>query len=200
MRAPLALPRFPGAPKLAPSYVELDGAQKLSSLLRNTHFVEFPTIEVWEQGVFRGTIIDATGKVESVIEEEAVLPARKRRRVNVKAGKKVMKGLLGGYGSDSGAEEEEEEEKNMLAVLGGYAGSDEEGEEEPVKQEDSALSVGQKMALENEEDTDEVDIKEDLEVDYRALLNSIQATPTGNLAEEISDDEADWANSEEEDV
>lgn len=65
---------------------------------------------------------------------------RKRRKVDVKAGKKAIEGLLGGYGSDSDEEMEEgqidapRDEKDIkesgLSLLGGYGASDDDGEAE----------------------------------------------------------------------
>ncbi|KAJ7716639.1 hypothetical protein B0H14DRAFT_3632132 [Mycena olivaceomarginata] len=41
-------------------YYRLDCAKSLAELLRHTQFVEFPTIEVWEE--FRGTVVDAAAR------------------------------------------------------------------------------------------------------------------------------------------
>jgi hypothetical protein len=112
-----------------PAYYSFDPSQPLLNLLRHTHFVEFPTIEVWEE--FQGIIVDAQGVVRQLEDERQP----KRRKLNTKAGRLAINGLLGGYGS-----EEEDEAPNMLAALNnhvesgddddGLNGSDDEGEVE----------------------------------------------------------------------
>jgi len=113
-----------------PAYYSFDPSQPLINLLRHTHFVEFPTIEVWEE--FQGIIVDAQGVVRQSEDERQP----KRRKLNPKAGRLAINGLLGEYGS-----EEEEQAPNMLAALDNYAesgdddddelnGSDDEGEVE----------------------------------------------------------------------
>ncbi|KAF8165036.1 hypothetical protein B0H34DRAFT_687517 [Crassisporium funariophilum] len=100
------------------AYYSFDPMQTLALLLRHTHFVEFPTIEIWED--FQGTVIDSKGIVTQPVEERHP----KRRRMNAEAGKLAIKGLLGEYGSD---DEDREEPGNVLTSLGNYVGSDEEG-------------------------------------------------------------------------
>lgn len=162
------------------SYWQLDSSQKLSALLRDKHFVEFPTIEVWHEGAFRGTIVDSRGAIERVIEEER---RPKRRRLDVQAGKKAIKGLLGGYGSES-EQDEEGEESNVLSMLGGYAGSD---------NEDSPAVAGAE-----EEDITELLDEEDAEgeddTDYRTMLDSLQVSK-GKEGVDGIDDVVDWGDS-----
>ncbi|KAH9977879.1 hypothetical protein BGW80DRAFT_1538715 [Lactifluus volemus] len=57
-------------------YIKLDGGCKLSTLLRNKQFVEFPTIEVWEEGSFHGVLLDPSGAFELQGEQR---PAKRRR-------------------------------------------------------------------------------------------------------------------------
>ena len=112
-----------------PAYYSFDPSQPLINLLRHTHFVEFPTIEIWEE--FQGIIVDAQGVIRQSDDERQP----KRRKLNPKAGRMAINGLLGDYGS-----EEEEQIPNMLAALDNYAesgddddglnGSDDEGEVE----------------------------------------------------------------------
>ena len=96
-------------------YIKLDGGRKLSTLLRNKHFVEFPTIEVWEEGSFHGVLLDASGAFELQGEQR---PA-KRRRLDVSKGRAAITGLLGDYGSDDG-----DEADTTLTRLCEYDGSD----------------------------------------------------------------------------
>ena len=115
-----------------PAYYSFDPSQPLINLLRHTHFVEFPTIEVWEE--FQGIIVDAQGVMRQSEDYER---QPKRRKLNAKAGRLAINGLLGDYGSE---EEEKEQAPNVLAALDNYAeseegddglnGSDDEGEVE----------------------------------------------------------------------
>nr|GAT53891.1 predicted protein [Mycena chlorophos] len=102
------------------AYFRFDPREDLEATLRNTQFVEYPTIEVWEE--FRGRVVDKVGKVT----QEAERPA-KRRKIDKKAGGKAIAGLLDGYGSSEEEEQNQEEEKpDGLEMLGGYSGSDDE--------------------------------------------------------------------------
>ncbi|THH20138.1 hypothetical protein EW146_g1170 [Bondarzewia mesenterica] len=167
-------------------YYKLDATQKLSSLLRQKHFVEFPTIDVWEEGAFRGVVVDAQGGLTREGEVRAV----KRRRLDVKAAKKAMNGLLGGYGSDG-----DEEESTSLTVLGGYVESDgdEDGDAlDEVEGEDDALGLGEDaQEYAGDGDSDE----EVGPVDYVALLDIIQQTTAQG---DDGDDEIDWGDPEDE--
>jgi hypothetical protein len=117
----LVAPSLSGRPgPSARSFYALDGNQAVSAALRNTSFVEYPTIHIYGAGDFKGTIVDRQGTITRVIEEER--PA-KRRRTYKKKSVVMMKGLVGGYGSE---EEGSGEEDDVLAVLGEYAESDDE--------------------------------------------------------------------------
>ncbi|KAH9938252.1 uncharacterized protein B0H18DRAFT_1205524 [Fomitopsis serialis] len=86
------------------AYYKLDPAKPIGVNLKHKNFVEFPTIEIWEEGSFHGTIVDDQGSVQREAEE----PTPKRRKLSVREGKKAINGLLGGYGS------EEEEDDGLL--------------------------------------------------------------------------------------
>ena len=107
-------------------YYKLDPSLPLSKALHSTHFVEYPTIEVWQE--FHGTIVDGNGTIIHYAEEER---APKRRRLNAKAGRKAIRELVGGYGSG-----EDEVDKDVLSMLGEYAESD-EGAETPTDTEEN---------------------------------------------------------------
>ena len=117
-------------------YYKLDLTKPIGVILKHKNFVEFPTIEVWEEGAFRGTIVDDQGSVQGGAEE----PPPKRRKMSAREGRKAINGLLGGYGSDE-EEGEQGEEKNVLDLLGGYAGSDDD-ESEAVAGAQSQARVG----------------------------------------------------------
>lgn len=110
------------------AFYKLAYDEPLQSAFRHKQFVEFPTVEVWEDGAFTGTIVDERGsivrKYDGTNDED--VPRPKRRKMNRKEGKKTLGGLLGGYGSASEEDEDEKEEKNVLNMLSGYAGSDDE--------------------------------------------------------------------------
>jgi len=119
-----------------PAYYSFDPSQPLINLLRHTHFVEFPTIEVWEE--FQGIIVDAEGVVRQSEDEQQP----KRRKLNPKAGRLAINGLLGDYGSE---EEEQEQAPNVLAALDNYAesGEDDDGLNESDEEElDPAILLG----------------------------------------------------------
>ena len=114
-------------------YFALDPKQPLATSLVHTQFVEFPTIEVWDE--FEGTVVDAQG----IVQQEEERPT-KRRRMNPRAGKKAIEGLLGGYGS-SQEDEQEEESQNVLAGLNEYTESDGgEMTSDPVNRGDGEIS------------------------------------------------------------
>jgi hypothetical protein len=101
-------------------FIRLDGERKLSTLLRNKHFVEFPTIDVWEEGAFRGALFDGVGAFEL----QGGQRPTKRQRLDATKGRAAIAGLLGGYGSEDG--ESDEEADTALTRLGDYEGSDAE--------------------------------------------------------------------------
>ncbi len=111
---------------LRTGFYKLDPSRSIGALLKHKHFVEFPTIEIWEEDAFQGTIVDDRG---AAVHDDYDSPRPKRRKLNAKQAKKAMSGLLGGYGSEEN--DEGAEERNVLNMLGGYAESgDEEGEED----------------------------------------------------------------------
>ena len=112
----------------------------LAEVLRHKHFVEFPTIEIWEEGAFTGVVVDDKGSVvhrDSDFDSDDGGRSRKRRKLGTKEGKKALGGMLGGYGSGSEDEDTEDarEEKNVFNLLAGYAGSD---EDEPDAEPDTS--------------------------------------------------------------
>ncbi|KAI0320702.1 hypothetical protein OF83DRAFT_1052697 [Amylostereum chailletii] len=175
----LAAVPAPGAERVG--YHQLDVSQKLSSLLRHKHFVEFPTIDVYEDGAFRGVVIDAAGYMRSEREERPV----KRRKLNTTNGKKAIKGLLGEYGSEDDEDEDDAKEDALLGLEEYEGSSDVEGDE-PNPGE------GEVDAYENEEAEGEEE--EVGPVDYAALLDIVR------LAREtqgVDEDEVDWGDSDD---
>ncbi|KAI0053030.1 hypothetical protein FA95DRAFT_1057397 [Auriscalpium vulgare] len=153
------------APKIG--HHRLDASQKLLTLLRHKEFVEFPAIEVWEEGSFRGVVIDADGATRTEGQER---PA-KRRRLDSRKGKNMMKGLLGGYGSG------EDDAEDSLAVLGEYEGSD---------GENAVLLEG------SDGEGGEAGVEA---VDYAALLDLMRQAQERTGGD--PDDEVDWGDSDE---
>lgn len=115
------------------AYYKLAYDTPLEAALKHKQFVEFPTIEVWEEGAFSGTIVDDRGSIVRKFDDSDDEDGRKpkRRKLGQKEGKKTLGGLLGGYGSESDdGSDEKEEEKNVLNMLSGYAGSDDDGDDD----------------------------------------------------------------------
>jgi hypothetical protein len=173
------------------AFRRLDPMQPLDSILRNSHFVEFPAFEVWESGAFRGTLVDGQGCVlnDGVGEERRP----KRRRLNVQAGKKALNGLLGGYGSSD--DEEAGEVKNVLDLLGSYPGSDEdEGDNNDGKA--GRFRVQPPGAeMETEDSEDETDINEaSVVLDPAALLELVRRIP--GIVGDADGEEIDWGDSD----
>jgi hypothetical protein len=160
------------------AFYKLDPAQKLSVLLRDTPFVEFPTIEVWEEGdaAFVGTIVDGHGSVTKYAGdgERKV----KRRKLDVGAGKQAIHGLVGDYGSDAD-DDDVEGYSGAMAVLGEYAGSDED--------------VDQEAGI---EDKDEEDGEAVMNLTPEALLELVRQAQALD-AEAVDEDLVDWGDSDE---
>jgi hypothetical protein len=158
-----------------------DASRPLAELLVNVHFVEFPTIEVWSE--FLGTTIDAQG----VMQRQGTKPL-KRRKLNPKAGKQTIAGLLGGYGSES----EKEAPRNVLEALGDYAGSDEDviqpaNHREGVEDEDNGLDVANVDGFTDDEG--------DVELDPAALLELMRSVrPGGPWLADGDSDAVDWGD------
>jgi len=153
------------------AYHRFDPSKSLTLLLRHTHFVEFPTIELWEE--FHGTVVDTAGIVtQQPQEDERPL---KRRKI---AGKKAMNRFLGEYGSD---EEEEGQRGNVLSLLGEYGASDDEN-----------LGRGGLDGVDSDE--------EEVERDPAVLLELMRrAQGSGRWeADNEEDEQVDWCDWEEE--
>nr|VWO95257.1 Tubulin alpha chain [Ganoderma boninense] len=110
---------------LREGFYKLDASKALGAVLKHKHFVEFPTIDVWEEDAFHGTIVDDKGTVVRDLVDEH---RPKRRKLNSKQTAKAMGGLLAAYGSDDDASDAEHSSaQNGINLLGDYADSDEEG-------------------------------------------------------------------------
>lgn len=176
IRAPLGL--LPGQREKF-GFIMMDGERKLSALLRNKQFVEFPTIEVWEEGAFRGVLLDDAGAIESRGGQNLA----KRPKLDVTKGRAAIAGLLGGYGS-----EDDEEADTALNRLGDYAGSDAENEQATTSEADTDGSA---------EDDDEDDDDEELDaaVDPEMLLAMVQESQRQH-GEDGEYDDVDWGESD----
>lgn len=172
---------LPGARGRA-AYYRFDPAKTLAVLLRYTHFVEFPTIDLWEE--FSGTVVDVKGAVTQQPADDERRP--KRRKLATKAGKKAIDGLLGGYGSDG---DEEKAAPNVLSLLDGYAGSDDEGD-----------GSNKGVSGDDEDAEGETDDEIEVELDPAALLELMRQAQGEKWVENIGgdDDTVDWGDSGEE--
>ncbi|KAI0677146.1 hypothetical protein C8Q78DRAFT_1065765 [Trametes maxima] len=151
---------------LRAGYYKLDPSKPIGMVLRHKHVVEFPTIEVWEEDTFQGTIVDDRG---SVVHDEHDEPRPKRRKLNPKQAKKAMSGLLGGYGSEEDGEADEE--RNVMSLLGGYAGSDDDGGNDGVHAGGNA--VGEDWGEEDAEGETDEEYEGDPEV-LAAMLEKLR--------------------------
>ncbi|KAI9512261.1 hypothetical protein F5148DRAFT_61586 [Russula earlei] len=155
-------------------FFKLDCERKLGALLKNKQFVEFPTIEVWEEGAFRGVLFDAAGAFES---HGGQRPA-KRRRLDATKGRAAIAGLLGGYGSDAS-----DEADTALSRLEEYEGSGAEAERLTTSEDDRT------------EDDDDDEGEADAVADPVTLLAMVQEAQR-RLEEKGEYEEVDWGESD----
>lgn len=160
-----------------PTFHRFDPDQKLSVLLRDKPFVEFPTIEVWEEGdvAFVGTIVNAQGSVTMYTDERRMM---KRRKLDVKAGKKVIHGLLGDYESEDDEVGYKERKGGVISVLDEYVESDDNDE-------------GEAEVEDLEEDKEAA-----VNLDPTALLELVQQAQALD-AQASDEDLVDWGDSDE---
>lgn len=200
---------YAGAGNLRPGHItraaffKLAYDAPLATALAHAQFVEFPTVEVWERDAFRGTVVDARGRVVRGVEdddddEEDGEQGRKRKRrrtMSKKAGMEKIGGLVGGYGSGSGSGSEGEEEESVLGMLGGYAGSDEDDDEGDV----------QEPGGEGEEETEQNEIKdvpmeEAAAEDTTAMEDRQRAAFESQFDYELGDEDAEGETDDGEEV
>lgn len=163
-------------------YYSFNPLESLVSLLRKTQFVEFPTIEIWEE--FEGTVVNAEGTIVRQKEERPL----KRRKLTSKASKVVMNGLLGAYGSE---EEDEIDTRNELSILGDYVESDEEF----VDDESAVERKGEDYGDADDGVTDE---EMDIDLDPAALLELARQIQDGKQSRGgVNDDNVDWGDSDD---
>ncbi|OBZ70030.1 hypothetical protein A0H81_09902 [Grifola frondosa] len=191
---------------LCEGYYRLDPGQPLGTVLKHKHFVEYPTIEVWEEGAFHGTLVDDQGAVLRDRSDDERRP--KKRKLNIREGRKAISGLLGGYGSEE--EGEDVEERNVLDLLGGYAGSDDEDTREGGLQLPGGDADEFDDGLGDEDAEGETDDEYEAEPeDLAVLLEKLRQA--GALRDPGADsalarygdpdeEQIDWGESEDEDV
>ncbi|CAL1700908.1 unnamed protein product [Somion occarium] len=189
-------------------YYKLEPTESLEKVLRHKQFVEYPTIEIWEDGSFNGTVVDDRGAVMHNSEDER---KPKRRKLGVREGRKAINGLLGGYGSEDEEEEDEKEERNVMGLLAGYTGSDEEGEgdKEPAPGDQlpppSPLDEDEWGDEDAEGETDDEYVEESAE-NVAAMLEKLRQagvlrdpSSDGRVSLAVDEDEqVDWGDSGDE--
>jgi hypothetical protein len=163
-------------------YIKLDGGRKLSALLRNKQFVEFPTIEVWEEGTFHGVLLDASGAFELQGEQR---PA-KRRRLDVSKGRAAITGLLADYGSDDG-----DEADTTLTRLCEYGGSDAEKGQPTTSEEEGGTD-----SLADDDDGDDEGDPGVMEISDPATLLAMVQEAQRRDGENGDYEEVDWGESD----
>lgn len=166
------------------AFYKLNPNEKLSVLLRTAPFVEFPTIEIWEEGDddFKGTIVDAQGSVTRYADTHLDERKAKRRKLDISRGKKAIKGLLSGYGSDDDGEGGTAE-GGAMTLLGGYTGSEDEEEDDL-----DADAEG--------EDDDDVDGDENIYLGPAALIELVRQAQALD-ARTPDEDLLDWGDSDD---
>lgn len=140
--------------------------------------MEFPTVEVWEEGV----LFDGVGAFESRGDQRPI----KRRRLDVTKGRAAIAGLLGGYGSEDG--EEVEEVDTALTRLGEYEGSDAEDEQPKTSEEAVTDTDGVTEDGDDDEEPEAV-------VDPETLLAMVREAQR-RLGEDAEFEEIDWGESD----
>lgn len=142
--------------------------------------MEFPTIEVWEEGAFRGVLFDGVSAFESHGGQRPI----KRRRLDVTKGRAAITGLLGGYGSEDG-----EEVDTALTRLGEYEGSDAEDEQPTTSNEADTDTDGVT------EDCDNNDEEPEAKVDPETLLAMVREAQRRH-GDDGEFEEIDWGESD----
>ncbi|KAF9076478.1 hypothetical protein BDP27DRAFT_1313405 [Rhodocollybia butyracea] len=205
--SPISIPITGTRPKAV--YNRIIPTQSLRNALRNTHFVEFPSLEIWPRGEFSGVVADqhAESQVQMerrnsgvgigravpqmlVYEKGDLAPddyhsgqdaqrRAKRRKVELKAGQKAISGLLGGYGSGS--------DEEVLSVQ----------EETKEKDKDGLALLGGYAESDDEEvelaDSDE---EEQVELSPEALLELMKNTHGDKdwMDDSNQDERMDWGD------
>lgn len=177
---------------ISSAYHKLETNQPLMSALKHKNFVEFPTIEVWAEGTFRGTLINDTGSL--LHDGDNSSPARKRRKLNAAQSKRAMNGLLGGYGSEEETGEEDAEEKNVLKVLDGYPGSDNENASEEAGEDDQFDDGLGDEDAEGETDEEYEDDAQRVASLLETLRQSGALRADVLVLENDEDDQVDWGD------
>lgn len=171
------------------TFYKLDPRQKLSAILRDKPFVEFPTIEIWEDGdeAFKGTIVDAQGSITAYAATESDGErCRKRRKldISIRAGKKAIHDLLGGYGSEDGEGDDGRQDESAINLLGGYADSEEDDDPD--------------ADAEGETDEDPDGDNDEVGLDPAALMELVKQARVLDSAR--MDEELDWGDSDDEEI
>jgi hypothetical protein len=177
----------PPAPKFG--YIKLDPTQKLSNVLRNKRFVEYPTIDIWEDGVFDGMLLDESGLTTDMRSVHDIQIA-KRRRLSTVQGKKAISGLVGGYGSGSDDEEGTEDAQDgsaMDGLLGGYGSEEDSGKEPEMSAIAQALTEDGIMVGFGSDGSDVDDLEQDPAI-LAAQLEKIH----GAMILDGDEEELDW--------
>ncbi|KAG1753806.1 uncharacterized protein EDB91DRAFT_1215231 [Suillus paluster] len=178
-----------------PSYYKICPSQTLQELLQGTHFAEFPTIHIYDpdSSTFVGNVVTKGGQLSPMSEDEQDIRATKRRKLNAKAGRKAISGLVGDYGSDSETASEKvvaTQTRDELGVLGSYAESDHDDEDCVVEARTTEDDIGSTGSFSADEG-------EGPELDYAAVLELIKQAQG---AADYDSEAVDWGDDWDEDV
>ncbi|KAF8592610.1 hypothetical protein K439DRAFT_1324067 [Ramaria rubella] len=97
---------------ISKTYHKLDPTQNLLSILRKKTFVEYPTVDIWEDVDFANRCVEVDGLF---VETSGEPRPKKRPRLDAAGGRKIITELLAGYAS-----QEEQEENNVMDMLDNY--------------------------------------------------------------------------------
>jgi hypothetical protein len=175
-----------------PYYYKILPSQTLQQLLQGVHFAEFPSIHVYDpdSSTFVGNILTKEGQLSSMSNDEHDIDrTMKRRKLNAKAGKKAISGLVGEYGSDSESTSEKEvagRRRNELGALGSYAESENGDQDSSVETRDAEDDMASAASFSD----DDGDVPE---LNPAALLELIrQAQGAADHDAEVVDWGDDW--------
>jgi hypothetical protein len=152
------VPKFSVLDSHQKRYRQLNPSESIPGVLRDTSFIEFPTIEISDDELIGSTVVPDS-------------PPRKRRKLDVREGKKAIQGLIGDYGSDDDDESHvasSEVEKSLVPWT-------ESGDEKDAKDDD--------------------DNDDEVSPEPQDLLQLVQQLKEGGSDEEFAED---WVDSDNE--
>ncbi|KZW04113.1 hypothetical protein EXIGLDRAFT_15451 [Exidia glandulosa HHB12029] len=150
------------------AFRELDATCKLSKALRNSTFVEFPTIHIWDADAFDGPLVNQPA---AALDGQ---PPAKRRKVDASKGKSNMLALIGEYESDEGEGSEGGEDDDALDAVAQYDSDIEDEDLTPDPVMDGSAYLIEDADDQGDEDA-EGEEEEEENMDEESLLAAANA-------------------------